>query len=107
MIWYARAPRSQPRSRYRHRNGGAGVELAMRVVHADLDAERQHRAVAGGLHVLRRELRARVDLLDDAVESDARRRFGAHVEPRADGDAAKLFLRDVDPHVRVAGFVDR
>src|ERR1700731_3334811 len=100
MFWSARAPRSRPRSRYRDRDGGAGVETALRVVHAHLDAERKNGAIASRLHVLRRKLGLRVDLLDDALETLAGVCVGAQLEPSAQGDATKSFLRHVDPHVR-------
>src|SRR5712691_292728 len=76
----------------------AGLEGALEVREADLDAEDEVHALLLRLHVLRRELRLGRDLGDLAGEGARRKRVHGDLRGLAEPDPADLSLGHVRPH---------
>src|SRR5439155_25449661 len=84
----------------------AGLEGALEVREADLDAEDEVHALLPRLHVLRRELRLGCDLGDLAREGAPRERVHGDRRGLAEPDPADVSLGHVRPHPHV-GWIDQ
>src|SRR5437762_1550204 len=76
----------------------AGLQLAARVRHPQLDREDELAAIATGLDVARRELGAGRDRLHLPWERATRERVGAHLDRLPDHDPPEFGLGHVDGH---------